>query len=161
MMNDDTELSFFYFDTQHAIEVHDWIIEYTGGLSGVKHIGHLESHLIHIQNDHYYPTIEDKLTHLVFAINKHHAFNDGNKRSSIALGAYFLELNGYDYALTRFVQEMENIAVWVADNVINKALLLEIISSLIYEDDYSESVKLSIVTAIIKANNSNEEGVSQ
>ena len=96
------------------------------------------------------------MTHLVFAINKHHAFNDGNKRSSIALGAYFLELNGYDYAVIRFVQEMENIAVWVADNVINKELLFEIISSLIYEDDYSESLKLAVVIAVMTANGDGE-----
>ena len=42
------------------------------------------------------PTYTEKLTHLVFSINKFHAFNDGNKRSSLSLGAYFLELNGYD-----------------------------------------------------------------
>ena len=155
-MNNKADLPFFYFDTQHAIDVHDWIIKHTGGLHGVKHIGHLESPLMHIQNDHYYPTVEHKLTHLVFAINKHHAFNDGNKRSSIALGAYFLELNGYDYALTRFVQEMENIAVWVADNIINKELLFEIICSLIYEDDYSESLKLAIFMAVMMANGDGE-----
>lgn len=147
-MNNLEDLSFFYFDTQHAIEVHDWIIELTGGLPGLKHIGDLESPLIHIQNDVYYPTLEHKLTHLVFAIIKHHAFNDGNKRSSIALGAYFLELNGYAFVVTRFVHEMENIAVWVADNAINKELLFEIISSLIYEEAYSESLKLNIIVAI-------------
>jgi death-on-curing protein len=43
---------------------------------------------------------------------------------------------------------MENIAVWVADNVIDKELLHQIISSLLYEDDYSEAVKLAIVEAI-------------
>ncbi len=91
-----------------------------------------------------------KHLYLVFSINKHHAFNDGNKRSSIALGAYFLELNGYDYAVSRFVMEMENIAVWVADNVISKDLLMKIIQSLIYEDDYSESIKLAIVDSLNK-----------
>jgi death-on-curing protein len=89
---------FLYFDVNHAVEVHDWIIEHSGGRPGTLHIGNLESPLEHVQNDMYYPTIEDKLTHLVYAINKNHAFNDGNKRSSIVLGAFFLQLNGYDYA---------------------------------------------------------------
>lgn len=150
-------ISFFYFDVTHAINVHDWIIENSGGLTGTKDIGQLESPLQHIQNDWYYPEIEDKLTHLVFSINKNHAFNDGNKRSSLALGAYFLELNGFDYVVQRFVKEMENIAVWVADNVIDKALLHQIISSVLYEDDYSESVKLAIVEAVEAAKQLNRE----
>lgn len=152
-----TGISFFYFDVTHAINVHDWIIENSGGLAGTKDIGQLESPLQHIQNDWYYPEVEDKLTHLVFSINKNHAFNDGNKRSSLALGAYFLELNGFDYVVQRFVKEMENIAVWVADNVIDKALLHQIISSVLYEDDYSESVKLAIVEAVEAAKQLNRE----
>jgi death-on-curing protein len=137
-----------YFDITHAIEVHDWIIDNSGGRAGIIDLGLLESPLEHIQNDNYYPKIEDKLTHLVFSINKSHAFTDGNKRSSIALGSYFLELNGYDYAVKKFVLEMENIAVWVADNKISKELLATIIESLIYEDNFSESLKLKILLAI-------------
>ncbi|WP_151703512.1 type II toxin-antitoxin system death-on-curing family toxin [Nitrincola alkalilacustris] len=148
MADSDLGIRYLYFDARHAVEIHDWIIENSGGLAGTKDIGQLESPLEHIQNDLYYPEMEDKLTHLVFSINKHHAFNDGNKRSSLALGAYFLELNGFDYVVKRFVKEMENIAVWVADNVIDKSLLYQIISSILYEDDYSETVKLAIVEAI-------------
>jgi death-on-curing protein len=90
----------------------------------------------------------DKLTHLVYSVNKNHPFNDGNKRSSIGLGAYFLELNGYDYVITRFVLEMENIAVYVASNVVDKDLLREVIASLLYEEEYSESLKLALIDAI-------------
>ncbi|CAH1525975.1 Death-on-curing protein [Vibrio owensii] len=140
-------LPLFYFDVEHAVITHDWIIDNSGGLSGTKNIGQLESVLEHIQNDLYYPSLEEKLTHLVFSINKFHAFNDGNKRSSLVLGAYFLELNGYDYCLKKFVLEMENIVVWVAENKIEKELLQEIITSIIMDDDYSEALKLKIVTA--------------
>lgn len=139
---------FFYFDLHYAIATHDWIIENSGGMEGIKDKGQLESPLEHIKNDLYYPEIEDKLTHLVFSINKNHAFHDGNKRSSLALGAYFLELNGFDYVVKRFVYEMENIAVWVADNVINKDLLYKIVTSLLYDDDYSEGLKLEILEAV-------------
>lgn len=142
---------FFYFDIAHAVQTHDWIIEHSGGLEGTKNLGHLESPLEHIKNDDYYPEVEDKLTHLVFSINKNHAFNDGNKRSSLALGAYFLELNGFDYVVKRFIKEMENIAVWVADNVINKELLHQLVTSVLYEDEYSESLKIGILDALEKA----------
>jgi death-on-curing protein len=147
----DTGIRFFYFDVKHAIDIHDWIIKHSGGLTGTKDIGQLESPLAHIQNDSYYSEMEDKLTHLVFSINKNHAFYDGNKRSSLALGAYFLELNGFDYVVKRFIKEMENIAVWVADNVIGKELLHQIINSILYEDDYSEEIKLAIVKAVESA----------
>ena len=66
----------------------------------------------------------------------------------MALGAYFLELNGFDYLVQRFVIEMENIVVWVADNVIDKNLLQQIISSILYEDSYSEAIKLAMFEAI-------------
>lgn len=150
-MTDDTQPRYFYFDVTYAVRTHDWIIENSGGLTGTKDIGQLESPLEHIQNDWYYPEIEDKLTHLVFSINKNHAFNDGNKRSSLALGAYFLELNGFDYIVQRFVREMENIAVWVADNVIDKELLHKIISSILYDDEYSIALKLNIYEAVLRA----------
>lgn len=150
-MTDFVVARYFYFDAIHAIAVHDWIIESSGGLAGIKDIGQIDSPLEHIQNDFYYPELEDKLTHLVFSINKNHVFNDGNKRSSLALGAYFLELNGFDYLVQRFVIEMENIVVWVADNVIDKTLLQQIICSILYEDDYSEALKLAMFEAIQEA----------
>lgn len=143
---------FIYFDAAHAIKVHDWIIENSGGRPGNENLDLLYSPLEHVKNDDYYPAMEDKLTHLVYSINKNHAFCDGNKRSSIALGAYFLECNGYEYCIKDFVLRMENIAVWIADNVINRELAFKIVTSLIYEDDYSESLKLEMTQAINLAN---------
>lgn len=150
-MDEHQGLRFLYFDVAHAVETQCWIIENSGGLPGVKNVTHLESALGHIQNDDYYPEMADKLAHLVFSINKNHPFNDGNKRSSIGLGAYFLELNGYDYIVTRFVHQMENIAVYVAESVVGKALLRDLIASLLYEDDYSENLKLALIEAISQA----------
>lgn len=136
-----------YFDVTHAITVHDDIINKSGGFQGIRDLGQLESILEHIQYDLYYPCFEDKLTHLFYAINKGHTFSDGNKRSSIALSTYFMEINGYDFAVSKFIVEMENIAVDVADNRIEKELLAEIISSILYEDDYSDELKLKIIEA--------------
>lgn len=140
-------MEFIYFDITHAIQVHDEIIERSGGVKGFLNIGILESSLEHIQNDLYYYSLEDKLTHLFFSVNKNHSFQDGNKRSAIALSAYFLEINNCDFIVSRFMKEMENLAVDVADNLIDKDLLLEIITSLIYEEDYSEELKIKIINA--------------
>lgn len=139
--------NYLYFDTIHAISVHDDIIAKSGGNSGILNIGLLESVLEHIKNDIYYPSIEEKITHLFFSVNKNHAFNDGNKRSAIALSAYFMEINCYGFQVSRFVSEMENIAVDVADNRIDKQLLLEIISSLLFENEFSDELKWKLIEA--------------
>lgn len=140
-------MAFNYFDSIHAIFVHDEIIKESGGTLGILNTGLLESVLEHVQNDFYYETLEAKLTHLFFSINKNHCFADGNKRASIALSAYFLEINNCGFVVKEFIRKMENIAVDVADNRIDKDLLFEIINSLIYENDYSEELKLKLIEA--------------
>jgi len=145
-----------YFTSEYAIKIHDKIIEISGGVNGVKTFGNIDSPLTHIQNDDYYPRFEDKLSHLVFSFNMFHAFNDGNKRTSIAMGAFFLEINGLDALVNKFIIEMENIAVLVADNIISKELLNEIITSLMNDVDYSEELKLKIIAAFDQLDNSIE-----
>jgi len=141
-------MKIFYFDTQHAIKTHDWIINHSGGLAGNREIGLLDSVLEHLQNDSYYPSFVEKLKHLIIAVNKFHPFNDGNKRSSLVLGAYFLELNGYDYCVKKFIYEMEEIVVWIAEGKINDDLLLDILRSIIEEDEFDESIKLRIIESV-------------
>lgn len=141
-------VTILYFDIAHAIRTHDYIIEKSGGLTGSKSIDLLESVLENIQNDLYYPSFVEKLTHLVFSVDKFHAFNDGNKRSAIGLGAYFLEINGYSYCVEHFIREMENVVVWVADNKIDKSLLYELILALIEDGLYDESLQLRLIDAI-------------
>ena len=110
----------------------------------------LESIINFIESDLYYPTLEEKITQLFFSINKNHIFTDWNKRSSIAFSAYFLSLNIFDNSLiTKYIRELEDITVQVADNKISKDLLLKIISSIInYNDDYNEEIKLEIYNSI-------------
>ena len=45
---------------------------------------------------------------------------------------------------------MENIVVDVADNRIDKDLLFDIVTSLLYDQDYSEELKLKIIDAKMK-----------
>ncbi len=141
-------MKLIYFNAEYAVKTNLKIIEISGGINGVKDYGNIDSPLEHIQNDDYYPSFEEKLTHLVFTFNKNHGFNDGNKRTSIALGAFFLIVNGLDVFADKFIIEMENIAVTVADNLIDKDLLFEIIFSIINEEDYSEELKIKIIDVL-------------
>jgi death-on-curing protein len=141
-------MEYLYFNTAHAIKEHDFIIENSGGQKGIINIGLIDSVIEHIQNDTYYPEFDNKVCHLFFSVNKNHAFNDGNKRTSIVLAAYFLELNGFDFKVDYFIREMENIAVYVADNKIDKELLHELIMSILFENEYSEELQLKLINAI-------------
>jgi death-on-curing protein len=145
-------MEFVYFDFEYAVQEHDYIIEHSGGLTGAKDLGQLHATLDFVQDDLYYPELEDKVSYLFYSINKNHAFNDGNKRSSIALSAYFLEINGLGYLVSKFISLMENIAVDVADNLIDRELLQEIIASIIYDDEFSYELKLKIINAKTKEN---------
>jgi death-on-curing protein len=88
------------------------------------------------------------LTHLFYVANKSHSFQDGNKRIAISLGSMFLLKNGFLDAAQRFMFKMEMVSYQLAAGNIDKELLKEIIFSVVFEDDYSEELKLKIIDAI-------------
>lgn len=138
-----------YLTLEQAVEVHRKTVEISGGGAlGHLDLGKLDSVLHHIQNDDYYPTFVDKLTHLFFSANKFHCFEDGNKRIAISLGAQFLLLNGYVFIAGRFIREMENISYHVATGRIDKNLLRDIIDAVIHDEMENEALKLQILKAI-------------
>ncbi|WP_293647642.1 type II toxin-antitoxin system death-on-curing family toxin [Thiolapillus sp.] len=138
-----------YLTLEQAIDIHHKTVEVSGGgAMGYLELGKLESVLTHIQNDDYYPTFADKLTHLFFGACKFHSFEDGNKRIAITLCAQMLLLNGYLYCSGNFIREMENISYHVAAGLIDKNLLGEIITAVLDDEFESESLKLKILNAI-------------
>lgn len=142
-------MALIYLTLEQAIATHAKTVEVSGGgAMGHLDIEQLGSCLDHIQNDDYYPTFEDKLTHIFFCANKFHCFEDGNKRIAISVGAQFLLLNGYVFVTKRFIHEMENISYHVAAGKIEKFLLHEIITAVINDDMDNESIKLKIFMAI-------------
>ena len=136
-----------YINLQQAIELHNWIIDRTGGKQ-IEDCARLEKILQQIKSDRDYPEFKHKLTQLIFAINKSERAIPDSKRLSLALGCYFLELNGYDYVVHYFAEEMENIVIWLEKEKINRELLIEIIKSLLCAEDYSEELKLRIANCI-------------
>lgn len=142
-------MAIIYLTIEQAVATHRKTVEVSGGgtLEQIE-IGKLESVLEHIQNDDYYPTIQDKLTHLFFSTNKFHCFADGNKRIAITLCAQMLLFNGYLYCASTFLRDMENISYHVAAGSINKDLLHEVITTLLAEEMDNESLKLKIFNAI-------------
>lgn len=138
-----------YLTLEQAIEVHRKTVEVSGGGAlGHLELGTLEGVLAHIQNDDYYPTFEEKLTHLFFSACKFHCFQDGNKRIAITLCAQMLLLNGYLYCASSFLREMENISYHVAAGNIGKGLLHDLIAAHLAEESDDEALKLRVLNAI-------------
>lgn len=140
-----------YITLDEAIEIHKLTVQHSGGGAlGHFDLGRLDSVLLNIQNDDYYPSFVDKITHLFFCTCEFHCFEDGNKRIAITLSAQFLLKNGYLSVAQSFLKEMENISYHVAAGKIDKDLLYEIMDSILkgsFESD--ESLKLKIIHAIM------------
>ncbi|WP_448875269.1 type II toxin-antitoxin system death-on-curing family toxin [Desulfobulbus propionicus] len=148
-------MALVYLTLEQAVEIHRKTVEISGGGAlGHLELGKLDSVLENIRNDDYYPSFEDKLTHLFFCACKFHCFQDGNKRIAITLCAQMLLWNGYLYCAGNFIREMENICYHVAAGNIDKDLLREVITAHLAEDSDNEELKLKILHAI-SANESN------
>ncbi len=139
-----------YIDLPALLNIYQKTIEVSGGgEAGIRDKGQIESILEHIKNDLYYPSFINKLTHLFFSLNKFHCFTDGNKRIAISASVLFLTINGYFSRISEFIIEMENITHHVAAGEIDKDLLEEIITAIIYDTyNYDENLKFKIYKAI-------------
>ena len=139
-----------YITLDQVIATHQKTVQHSGGgAMGHFDLGRLDSVLQNIQNDDYYPTFIDKLTHLFFCTCEFHCFEDGNKRLAITVSAHFLLLNGYMAVAQNFFGIMENVSYQVAAGKIDKELLHRIMTAIIagtYETD--EELKLDIYNAI-------------
>ena len=139
-----------YISLESAQRIHRLTITHSGG--GVYEyldLGRLDSVLTNIQNDEYYPSFVDKLTHLFYCTCQFHCFADGNKRLAITLSAQFLLINGYMSVAKHFFEITENISYQVAAGKINKDLLHRILTAIVentYDND--EELKLDIINAI-------------
>jgi death on curing protein len=105
-----------YLSLKEVLELHRLLLERTGGLSGVRDLGLLESAvaqpLMTFGGQELYPTIIEKATALGFSLINNHPFNDGNKRVGHAALETFLVLNGYE--IDAPVDEQERVILSVA-----------------------------------------------
>jgi death-on-curing protein len=91
-----------YLTPAEVLLLHARLIQRTGGTSGVRDMGLLESALSRPQatfgqND-LYPDLWGKAAALMHSLIKDHPFVDGNKRTALTVTGVFLELNGHKLA---------------------------------------------------------------
>ncbi len=89
-----------------VLNLHDMMLQATGGATGLRDEGTLESAIYHafasFDGKDLYPTIEEKAARQAYAIIRSHPFTDDNKRVGLLVMLVFLELNGI---ALRFSQE--------------------------------------------------------
>ena len=82
---------------EEIIELHDKLIDRTGGSQGLRDHSLLESAVYSAMSgfggSEAYPTVEEKAARLMFALTNNHAFVDGNKRIGVLTMLMTLQLN--------------------------------------------------------------------
>jgi len=87
-----------YLALGEVVELHRRLLEATGGASGIRDFGALESAIAQpkatFEGVDLHPTLVEKAAALGFSLVQGHAFVDGNKRVGHAAMETFLILNG-------------------------------------------------------------------
>jgi len=135
-------MSIVFFDFKYALKQHEKILEISGGFPGYKDKEYLQTIIDHVKNNSYYPTFSAKLAYVVFSISTGHIFNDGNKRTAIALGSYLLELNGLGGNVGSFIVHMEYLVIWLVERKISRSTFNRAVESIVLTGDLGESVQL-------------------
>ena len=101
---------------EQLLELHALVIDSTGGSSGLRDIGRLESAIAtqtqNVFGEELYKDTTEKSAAIIRAIIADHPFVDGNKRTSILTGLTLLEIN--NVAFIAKSGEIEDFAVKIA-----------------------------------------------
>lgn len=111
--------------------IHDQLIAETGGSSGLRDEGILDSALSApfqtFGGEDVYPSLQQKAARLCFGLVKNHPFVDGNKRIGAHVMLVFLALNGVE--LLHSQTELSDVILQLAAGEINAEHLLRWILS--------------------------------
>jgi death-on-curing protein len=114
-----------YLSIDEVLLAYEAVMEQSGGLSGIRDRGLLESALAQPQmafgGEEFYPTLPEKAAALGLALIKNHAFLDGNKRIGYAAIRLLLGRNGF--RIVASVDEREALILGVAAGDIDRVAL--------------------------------------
>ena len=125
-----------YLTLAEVVELHRLTIEQSGGASGLRDLGALESAVAQprmtFRQEDLYPTMVEKASALCASLVQNHPFVDGNKRVGHAAMETFLVLNGFEIdasvdsqekivlALASGELDRNGLADWLAERVVKK-----------------------------------------
>lgn len=111
-----------YISVEHAIAMHDVLLNRNGGLPGIRDYNALCSAIdaprAALFGMEMYPDLHEKAAVYLYHLICNHPFNDANKRTACAVAMSFLELN--DIQTSYAEPEFESLAVEIASNKITK-----------------------------------------
>lgn len=112
---------------EEVIELHDKLIDKTGGSSGLRDQSLLESAVYSAMSsfadNEAYPSVEEKSARLMFSLTNNHAFVDGNKRIGVFAMLMTLQLNNVKINYTQ--AELISLGLSVANGKTNYEQILE------------------------------------
>ena len=112
-------------------DLHSLLIEKTGGSTGLRDRGLLESAVYSAVSsfgeDEAYPSVEEKSARLMYALTNNHAFVDGNKRIGTLVMLVTLKLNNIKLVYTQ--EELVTISISVADGTKGYEDILDFINT--------------------------------
>jgi death-on-curing protein len=114
-----------YLSLSEIVDLHQALLEQTGGATGIRDLGMLESALAQPRatfgGADLHPTLIAKAVALGFSLALNHPFVDGNKRVAHAAMEVFLVLNGLELAGT--IDEHERLMLDLADRRVTREQL--------------------------------------
>lgn len=142
---------FKYLTKEDICELHTDILEEVGGTPGIREEGGIDKLVEFVQNDWYYPTLEDKLTYIIYGLCTGHYFYDVNKRISIVAGRQFLIINKKHWLSMRFLDFFQAYAWHIAAGNIDKDLFSRIVGCYVHHREMDESLRLDLLHAMSKS----------
>jgi len=116
-----------YLALGEVVELHRRLLETTGGASGIRDFGALESAIAQPKATFggvdLYPTLVEKAAALGFSLVQGHAFGDSNKRVGHAAMETFLILNGSE--IDAPVDDQERLILDLAAGRIGRSHLVD------------------------------------
>jgi death on curing protein len=116
-----------FLSLAEVLDLHARVIAQSGGGSGMRDLGRLQAAIAQPRMtfgaSDLYPTLEEKVTALGFALISNHPFVDGNKRVGHAAMEVMLMLNGFE--LTASVEDAEQMILGVAAGTNGRGVLLD------------------------------------
>ena len=104
-----------------VIKLHAKLIALTGGISGVRDVGLLESAVLGcfqtFGGEELYPTATEKAARMAYAVCKNHPFIDGNKRTAVVAMLVILLVN--DIFLLYTQKELIALGLGIADGSVD------------------------------------------
>ena len=115
-----------YLSLGEIVDLHQALLEQTGGATGVRDLGMLESALAQpratFDGMDLHPTLVQKAAALGFSLTLNHPFVDGNKRVAHAAMEVLLLLNGIE--LNAAIDEQERLMLDLAGGRITRDQLM-------------------------------------